>query len=149
MKDQVVATNRKAFHEYTIVDKVEAGIALQGTEVKACRTGKVNLSDGWVDFTSGEAILREIHISPYSHGTYANHAEKRARKLLLHRREIIKLMDRVNQQGMTAVPLRVYFKGPWIKVELGLAKGKHQYDKRESKKEREVHRDIARAMRKG
>lgn len=144
---KIISDNRKAFHEYTISDRYEAGIALTGTEVKACRAGKVNLTDGWVDLAEGDAILRDAHISKYSHGTYANHDEKRPRRLLLKKSEIIKLCQRVEQKGYTVIPLKIYFKGQYIKVELGVAKGKQLHDKRAATREREDKLTIERAMR--
>ena len=147
MDNKVLATYRKAYHEYAIHETYEAGIALQGTEVKALRSGKANLSEGWVSVANGEAVLRELHISHYSHGNIMNHAETRERKLLLNRNELIKLEEKVAHKGFSIIPLQIYFKGRFIKVEIALAKGKKQYDKRESEKEKQSGRDIARAMR--
>lgn len=147
MEDHVIATNRKAFHEYSIGDRLEAGLVLTGSEVKSMRAGKANLSDGWVDFRAGEAWLVEVHVARYSHGGYSNHEEKRPRKLLLARREIDKLEKKVATTGMALVPLKLYFKGSLVKVELGVAKGKKAFDKREATKERETNRELARAMR--
>lgn len=149
MSDHVIATNRKAFHEFSFTEKIEAGVALQGTEVKSARAGKVNLSDGWVDLESGEAILREVHIGHYSHGNIMNHIEKRPRRLLLNQREIVKLRQK-SLQGMSVIPLQMYFSGGgFIKIELGVGKGKKKYDKREAIKEHESNRAIARALKKG
>lgn len=142
-----IANNRKAFHEYTISDKVEAGIVLTGTEVKAARTGKVSLTDGWVDFASGEAYLRDAHIAKYSHGTYANHEEMRPRKLLLKQSELARLASKVEEKGCTVVPLRLYFKNQYLKLEIGVGKGKKLHDKRDATKEREANREMQRAMR--
>ncbi len=148
MSIKIIASNRKAFHEYSVEDTVEAGIVLTGTEVKSARAGKVNLTDGWVEINDqGEAILNSVHITKYSHGSYMNHEEQRPRKLLLHRREIAKLMKKIEEKGFTLIPLKVYFKGQFIKVELGLAKGKKLHDKRDSAKTAEANRAIARAMR--
>lgn len=143
---KIIAKNKRAFFEYEILDTWEAGLQLQGTEVKSLRAGKVNLSDGWVDFQEDEAFLRDIHISPYSHGNLMNHEERRSRRLLLHRREIIRLMQQTEEKGMTVVPLKIYFKSSWIKVELGLGRGKKLHDKRDTTKKREADREIARAM---
>lgn len=148
MSLKIIANNRKAFHEYTISDRYEAGLVLTGTEVKSARLGKVNLTDGWVDIDqNGEAILRDINIAKYSHGTYANHEETRPRKLLLSKKEIAKLAASSQIKGYTLVPLKIYFKDQYIKVEIGVAKGKHAHDKRDATREREANRDIARAMR--
>jgi SsrA-binding protein len=145
--EKVVATNRKAFHDYHIEERYEAGMALQGTEVKAMREGRVNLRDSFARVDHNEVILHNCHISPYSHGNIMNHDPLRPRKLLLHRKEINKLIGRTQQKGLTLVPLRVYFspKGK-AKVELGLGKGKHEYDRREDIKDREARRDVERAM---
>lgn len=147
---KVVANNKKAFHNYNIGDRWEAGMELMGTEVKAIRAGKVNLSDGWVDLTAnGEAILNEIHISKYSHGNQMNHDEKRPRRLLLHRKEIIKLTRLVEEKGMAIVPIKIYMKGQWIKIEIAVGKGKKLHDKRESAKKKDADREISRAIRRG
>jgi len=145
---KLITNNRKAFHEYTISDKYEAGLVLTGTEVKSARAGKVNLSEGWVEIDdNGEAFLRETHIAKYSHGTYMNHEETRPRKLLLSRRELAKLAEQTAEKGLTVVPLKMYFKDQFIKVEIGVARGKKLHDKRDSAAAREANRDIARAMR--
>jgi len=145
--EQAVATNRKAFHDYHIEERFEAGIALQGTEVKAMREGRVNLRDSFARVDHNEVMLHHCHISPYSHGNIMNHDPLRPRKLLLHRKEINKLMGRTQQKGLTLVPLRIYFtpKGK-AKIELGLGKGKREYDRREDIKDREARRDVERAM---
>jgi len=144
----VVASNRKAFHEFTIGESWEAGLVLTGTEVKSVRAGKVNLSDGWIDIDGrGEAWLVEVHISPYSHGNIMNHPEKRARKLLLQRKEIIKITHAIEAQGMSIVPIKVYLKGQRVKVEIALARGKKLHDKRDSQKKKDADREVARAMR--
>jgi SsrA-binding protein len=119
---------------------------LQGTEVKSAREGKVNLKDGYVIVAQGEAMLLNVHISPYSHGNIMNHDPVRTRKLLLHAREIEKLAGKAAQKGYTLLPLKVYMKGPYVKVEVGLAKGKRQYEKRDGIKEREARREIERAI---
>ncbi len=146
--EKVIATNRKAFHDYEITDKFEAGIVLKGTEVKSLRDGRVNLKDSYAAVDSrGEAILHNCHISPYSHGNIMNHDPLRPRKLLLHRKEINKLMGQTQQKGLTLVPLRIYFtKRGHAKVELALARGKKHHDRRESIKEREAGREMERAM---
>jgi SsrA-binding protein len=144
---KVVATNRKAFHEYFIEDKFEAGIVLRGTEVKSLREGKVNLHDSYASVRGGEVFLHHCHISPYSHGNVMNHDPLRVRKLLLHRNEINKLLGKTQQKGLTLIPLRIYFTARGhAKIELGLAKGKKLYDRRESIKAREAGREVERAI---
>jgi SsrA-binding protein len=143
---RVIAENRKAFHDYHILDRLEAGVALLGTEVKAVREGQVNLRDSFARVDRGEIWLENVHISPYSHRGYAEHAERRSRKLLLHRHEIRKLIGSVAEKGMTLVPLQLYFKGGRLKVLLGLAKGKQAHDKRETIRRREVDRETRAAI---
>jgi SsrA-binding protein len=143
---RVVADNRKAFHDYHILDRFEAGIALLGTEVKAVREGRVNLRDSYARVDRGEIWLENVHISPYSHRGYAEHPERRSRKLLLHRHEIRKLIGNVAEKGMTLVPLQLYFKGGRLKVMLGLAKGKQAHDKREAIRRRETDRETRAAI---
>ncbi len=145
-KEKLIASNRKAFHEYHVLDKLEAGIALTGTEVKSLREGAVNLKDSYVTVKNGEAYLFGAHISPYSHGNLQNHDPERTRKLLLHRREIDRLETQVTEKGLTIVPLRLYFKRGVVKAELGVVRGKKLYDKRESEKRREADREAAAAM---
>ncbi len=145
---KIITQNRKAYHDYFIEDTYEAGIALKGTEVKSIREGRVNLKDSYVLIKDLEAFLLNCHISPYSHGNIMNHDPLRTRKLLLHRKEILRIQGRSMQKGYTLIPLKVYFKGPHVKVEIGLAKGKREYEKRDSIKEREAKKDIQRAMRK-
>lgn len=146
-RQKVVATNRKAYHDYFIEEKFEAGIVLKGTEVKSLREGRVNLQDSYASVHQNEIFLHQCHISPYSHGNIMNHDPTRARKLLLHRKEINKLIGRTQQKGLTLVPLRIYFsKRGHAKVEIGLAKGKKQYDRRESIKAREAGREVERAI---
>lgn len=142
-----IAKNKKAWHEYHILDRLEAGMVLTGSEVKAARAGKVSLIDGWVDFANGEAYLRDAHIAKYSHGGYANHDETRPRKLLLKKQELIKLQAQVEEQGVTVVALSVYFKDQYLKLEIGVARGKKLHDKRDTQKEREANREIQRALR--
>jgi len=145
--EKVVATNRKAFHDYFIEERFEAGIMLQGTEVKSLREGRVNLQDSYASVRGTEVFLHQCHISPYSHGNIMNHDPTRARKLLLHRKEINKLMGKTQQKGLTLVPLRIYFSARGqAKLELGLAKGKKQHDRRESIRTREAGREVERAI---
>ncbi len=144
---KVISSNRKAFHEYAISDKWEAGIALQGTEVKALRDGKINLSDGWVEITDDlEAFLHEVHIGHYSHGNIMNHLERRPRRLLLHRQELTRLARAVQEKGYSLLPLKMYFSGRYIKLEIGLGKGKKSYDKRDTAREKDAKREISRVM---
>ncbi|MEW6115947.1 MAG: SsrA-binding protein SmpB [Nitrospirota bacterium] len=143
---KVVAQNRKAYHDYSIEDTLEAGIQLLGTEVKSLRDGKANLKDSYVLIKDGEVFLFNCHISPYTHGNIMNHDPVRTRKLLLNRKEIERMKGRAQQKGYTLVPLKIYFKGPYAKVEIGLAKGKKEYEKRETIKEREAKRDIEKAI---
>ena len=145
--EKVVATNRKAFHDYFIEERYEAGILLQGTEVKSLREGRVNLQDSYASVRGSEVFLHQCHISPYSHGNIMNHEPTRVRKLLLHKTEIHKLLGKTQQKGLTLVPLRIYFsKRGYAKVELGLAKGKKLYDRRETIKTREAGREVQRAI---
>ena len=146
-KERDLAVNRRAYHDYFIDDKLEAGIMLTGTEVKSVRNGRTNLRDGFVRIDGNEAWLENVHISPYAQANLMNHEPMRPRKLLLHRKEIASLIGKVRQKGYTLIPLRVYFARNRAKVEVGLARGKKQYDKREAIAERDAKRDIARAMR--
>jgi SsrA-binding protein len=143
---KIIATNKRAFHEFNVSDSYEAGIALTGTEVKSLRAGKINLTDGWVDIDGYVATLRDVHISPYSHGNIMNHPDKRPRLLLLNKKELAKLGQAIASKGMTVVPIKIYFKGQRIKVEIALAKGKKLYDKRETSKEKDANREMARAL---
>lgn len=143
---KVVADNRKAFHDYFIEEKYEAGIALSGTEVKSIRAGKINLKDSYCTVKDGEMFLVGVNISPYEHGNRFNLDPMRTRKLLMHKNEIIKLYSTVKQDGLTLVPTKVYFKDSKVKVEVGLARGKKNYDKRDSLAEKQAKRDIDRAM---
>ena len=142
-----IASNRKAFHDYFIEDKYEAGIELAGTEVKSIRQGSVNLKDAFCAVKDGEMFLYGMHISPYEKGNIFNKDPRRTRKLLLHRREIMKLHAKVQQDGYALIPLALYFSGPRVKVELALAKGKKLYDQREAAAKRDAKREIDRAMR--
>jgi SsrA-binding protein len=141
-----IAENRKAFHDYHILETFEAGIALLGTEVKAIREGRVNLRDSYASVDNGEVFLYNVNISPYSHRGYANHEPLRKRKLLLHRDEIRKLIGKTVERGMTLVPVRLYFKNGRVKVAVSLAKGKKDYDKREAIKKRETDRETRAAV---
>lgn len=143
-----VAKNRQARHEYQVLDTWEAGIVLAGTEVKSMREGKVNITDAYGIVRDGEVYLLNMNISPYSRGGYVNHEPTRLRKLLLHQREIRRLIGGVERQGLTLVPLEVYFKNGRAKVRLALAKGKKLHDKREDSKKKDAERDMARAFRK-
>jgi SsrA-binding protein len=143
---KVVAQNRKAFHDYSIEETVEAGIALTGTEVKSLRDGKANLKDSYVLVKDSQVFLLNCHISPYTHGNIMNHDPLRTRKLLLHKKEIARLQDKAVRKGYSLIPLKIYFKGSHAKVEIGLARGKKMYEKRESIKKREADREIERAM---
>ena len=149
MENTVVATNRKAFHEYHILEEFEAGIQLRGSEVKSIREGKASLKQSYILIRRGEAWLRGAHIASYSHTGYEGHEPVRDRKLLLHKKEIYKINSKLAEKGLTAVPIKLYFKGGFIKLEFGLAKGKKLYDKRDTKKKQDVQRDIQRAMRRG
>lgn len=144
--EKLVATNKKAFHEYFILEKIEAGISLLGTEVKAIREGRLNLKDSYAMVQSGEMFLFNCHISPYSHGNRENHDPLRKRKLLLHEREVQKLIGKTQEKGLTLVPLRVYLKRGRVKVELGVARGKKLIDKRETERRKEADREAKAAM---
>ena len=141
-----IADNRKALHDYHILEEWEAGVALLGTEVKAIREGRVNLRDSYARIDKGEVWLSNLHISAYSHTGYDHHDERRQRKLLLHKSEIRKLIGKTVERGMTLVPLRVYFKDGRVKVAVSLAKGKQDYDKRETIKKREADRETRAAV---
>lgn len=143
---KAVATNRKAFHDFFILDRFEAGLALTGTEVKSLREGRANLKDSYVIFRNGEAFLFGTHISPYTHGNRENHDPLRTRKLLLHRQEIDKLATVVAEKGLTVIPLRLYFKGGRAKAEIAVVKGKKLFDKRETEKRKEADRETAAAI---
>jgi SsrA-binding protein len=141
-----IAENRKAFHDYHILETFEAGIALLGTEVKSIREGRVNLRDSYAQVNGGEVFVYNVHIQPYSHRGYAEHEPLRARKLLLHAHEIRKLIGKTVERGMTMVPLRMYFKNGRVKVALALAKGKQAHDKRDAIRKREVERETRAAV---
>lgn len=143
---KTIATNRKARHDYFIDDSFEAGLVLSGTEIKSIRGGRVNLRDSFAMIKEGELWLMNTHIAPYDHGAYANHEPRRPRKLLMHRREINRIAGKLLEKGFTLVPLRIYLKDNLAKVELGLARGKKQYDKRATLREKETRREIDRVV---
>ena len=145
--DRAIATNRRARYEYEILETLEAGLVLRGTEVKSLRTGQVNFKDSYATVRNGEIWLLGCHISPYSHGTDANHDPERDRKLLLHAREITRLAGKIAERGLTLVPLKLYFKSGRAKLEIGLARGKKLHDKRATLREREVRREMDKAAR--
>ena len=144
--DRDAAQNRRAAHDFFLLEKFEAGVALRGTEVKSIREGKANLKDAYGLVKDGEAFLLNMHIGPYSHGNIANHDETRTRKLLLHRDEVRKLMSKTQVKGHTLIPTRLYFRNGRVKCELALAKGKQDWDKRETEKRREADRDARSAI---
>ena len=144
---KVLANNRKAYHEYFVEEKFEAGISLAGTEVKSVRMARLNLKDSYCSVRNGEMILQGLHISPYEKGNIFNKDPLRDRKLLMHRKEIDRLFGKVKQDGYSIIPLQVYLKGPYVKVEIGLCKGKKLYDKRESAAKESAKRDMERSMR--
>lgn len=148
MKDntKTITTNKKAFHDYFIEESLEAGIELFGTEVKSIRAGQVNLKDAWCSIVEGEMFVNGMHISPYEQGNIFNRDPRRVRRLLLHRREIMKLFGLVKQQGLTLIPLSLYFKGSRVKVQVGLCRGKKLYDKREDAARRDMKREAERAV---
>ncbi len=145
--DRVVATNRKAFHEYFVLETLEAGIVLTGTEIKSIREGKATLTEAYARIEHGELWLIGMHISPYTHGNRSNHDPDRPRKLLMRKREISKIREQIEQKGLTLVPLRLHLKHGLAKIDLGIVKGKKLYDKRDATAERDMKRDIERAMR--
>jgi SsrA-binding protein len=144
--NRTISRNRKAFHDYLISETSEAGIALHGSEIKSIRAGRVNLRDSFVAFRGGEAWLVGTHIAGYDEASYLDHDPLRDRKLLLHRKEILRLRVQVEQRGYTVVPTRLYLKNNRAKVEIGLAKGKHTYDKRDSLRDRDAEREMEREM---
>jgi SsrA-binding protein len=144
---RAIATNRKAFFTYEILDRAEAGISLLGTEVKAIREGGLNFRDSFVEFRRGELFLVGCRIGPYSHGNLMNHPDERDRKLLLHKREILKIGGKATEKGFTIVPLKAYFKNGRVKLEIGLARGKKAHDKRASIKKKELDRETRQAIR--
>ena len=143
---KIIAKNSKAFHDYFIEDKYEAGIELAGTEVKSIRLGNVNLKDSFCIIKEGQMSVLGMHISPYEKGNIFNKDSRRPRRLLMHKREILRLFGKIKQDGYALIPLSIYFKGPRVKLEIGLAKGKKLYDKRESDAQRQAKRDMDRVM---
>ncbi len=148
-RERDAAVNRRAYHDYFVDEKYECGIMLLGTEVKSIRAGRCNLRDGYVRIDGHEAWLENVHISPYEQANLMNHEPMRPRKLLMHRKEISTLIGKVRQRGYTLIPLRIYFTRNRAKVEVGLCRGKREYDKREAIAEKDAKREIARAMRRG
>lgn len=143
---QIITVNRAARHEYFVLETYEAGIELYGTEIKSIRNGSVNLKESWADIQNGEVFINGMHISPYEKGNIFNKDPFRVRKLLLHKKEINKLAGKIKQEGLTLIPLSLYFKKQYVKVELGLCRGKKLYDKRDAIAKRDAKRDIDRAM---
>ena len=143
---KVVADNRRARHEYEIIEVFEAGIELQGTEVKSMRNGKANLSDAFARIEDGEIWLHQCHIAPYDHGNRFNHEPLRKRRLLMHHMQIVKLKQKVQEKGLTLIPLKLFFKGNWVKVDLAVVRGKQLYDKREAITKRDTKRQIDRVV---
>ena len=143
---KVVSRNREAYHEYFVEEEFEAGIELKGTEVKSIRAGTLNLKDAWCGIKDGEIILNQMHISPYDHGNRFNPDPRRPRRLLMHKREIMRLFGKVKQDGFSLIPLSVYLKGSRVKVKDGLCKGKKLYDKRQAAAEKDAKRQMDRAM---
>lgn len=143
---KTIADNRKARHDYFVLESYEAGIELTGTEVKSIREGGLNLKDSWISIDDGEAYIKQMHISPYEKGNIFNKDPLRTRKLLMHKREIMKLLGQVKQDGLTLIPISVYFKGSRVKVQVGLCKGKKLHDKRDDMAARAAKRDIERAV---
>lgn len=143
---KTIATNKKAFHDYFVEESMEAGIELTGTEVKSIRLGGVNLKDAWCAIEDGQIILKGAHVSPYEKGNIFNREPRRERRLLMHKREILRLYGLIKQQGLTLIPLSIYFKGSLVKVQIGLCRGKKLYDKRESMARRDAKLDAERAL---
>ena len=143
---KIIARNRKAFHDYEVLERVETGIELKGTEVKSIRAGKVNLKDSYAMRNKGELFLNHMHISPFEKGNVFNHDPYRIRKLLLHRKEILRLGNEIEKKHLTLIPLSVYFKKHWVKVELGLCRGRKKYDKRQKIAARESKKRLANVM---
>ncbi len=143
---KTITTNKKAFHEYFVLESFEAGIELSGTEVKSIRQGAVNLKEAWCSIDNGEMIIKQMHISPYEQGNIFNRQPLRPRKLLMHKREIMRLLGAVKQEGLTVIPLSLYFKGSLVKVQVGLCRGKQLHDKRADAAKRDANRAIDRAL---
>ncbi len=143
---KILAQNRQAYHEYFVEEEMEAGIELKGTEVKSIRLGTLNLKDAWCGIKDGQLLVNQLHISPYDHGNHNNPDPRRVRRLLMHRREFMRLLGKVKQDGYSLIPLSVYLKGSLVKVKLGLCKGKKLYDKRQAEANKDAKRQIERAM---
>lgn len=148
MNKKVITTNKKAYHDYTIFDKFIAGIVLMGTEIKSIRKGQINLKDSFAKIEDGEVFLYKCHISPYEQGNRYNHEAERVRKLLLNKKEIMKMLGKIKKEGYTIVPLEMFFTNGFAKLEIGLAKGKKNYDKRDDIAKKSQERDMQRAMKK-
>ncbi len=148
MSSKIIATNRKAFHEYHIIEKYEGGIMLRGSEVKAIREGKANIKEAYIRFFRNELYIIGMHIGQYSNEGYSNHIFVRDRKLLLHRQELNKIKKMVEEKGKTLIPLSLFFKRRYVKIEFGLAKGKKLWDKRKTKMEKDINRQLDRAIKK-
>ncbi|MCS3494113.1 MULTISPECIES: SsrA-binding protein SmpB [Micrococcaceae] len=146
-EDRVIASNRKARHDFEILDTFEAGMVLTGTEVKSLREGKASLVDGFGQFYRGELYIENVYIPEYLNGSWTNHAARRRRKLLLHRQELLKIERKISEAGLTVVPLSLYFKSGRAKLEIGVARGKREYDKRQTLREKQDNREALRAMR--
>ena len=146
MNKKLISNNKKAWHDFTILEKYQAGIVLTGTEIKSIRNGRINLKDSYAHIEDGEIFIHKMHISPYDHGNIFNKDPMRVRKLLMHKREIMRLYGLVKQQGLALIPLSLYFKGSLVKVQLGLCKGKKLYDKRAVAAEKSANRDMQRAL---
>jgi SsrA-binding protein len=145
--EKTIANNRAAFHEYFILDRVEAGLELLGTEVKSIRAGRVNIKDGFIRIENRQAFLENVHVQPWEAGNRQNHEPTRSRRLLMHRGEILELFGKTRERGLTVVPLRLYFRGGRAKIEIALVKGKRSWDKRQSIAERDAKREMDRALR--
>ena len=143
---KILAQNRQAYHEYFVEEEMEAGIELKGTEVKSIRLGTLNLKDAWCGIKDGQLLVNQLHISPYDHGNRYNPDPRRVRRLLMHKREIMRLLGKVKQDGYSLIPLSVYLKGSLVKVKIGLCKGKKLYDKRQTEANKDAKRQIERAM---
>ena len=146
MAEKLIVDNRRARHDYHLLDRHEAGVVLTGTEVKSLRAGRASLQDGFAQITGDEVWMHNVHIPEYAEGTWTNHTPRRIRKLLLHRKEIVKLSREVSDQGLTLIPLSLYFKDGYAKVELGVARGKRTYDKRQDLAKRDAAREVDRAL---
>lgn len=143
---RTITDNRRAYHEYSVLETIETGIVLTGTEIKSVRQGKVSIADSFARIEDEELFLYGSQIAPYAQGNIHNHKQDRVRKLLIHRQELRRLIGKTKEQGLTLIPLKLYFSGPWVKVQLGLCKGKQLHDKRESIKAKETRREIERSM---